>query len=306
MTMNINETIKNISIILETSVSDIEKYVEIFQNKVIVIKYGGHAMGDKKLAHTFAEDVTLLQKLGIKPVVIHGGGPQIGSMLDKLNIESSFIDGLRITNEETVEIVEMVLSGSINKDIVNKIHAVGGLAIGLSGKDAKLILANKLTDKFKDPNSNIEKFLDIGFVGKPIKINPSIINIISDNLMIPIIAPVGFGANNETYNINADTAAGAIASSLKAERILLLTDVEGVLDSDKKLISNISVTKAESMINDKIITGGMIPKIKTCLETVASGVKAAVIIDGRSPHAILREIFTTGGSGTMIDNNFGK
>tara|TARA_B110000467_G_scaffold152981_1_gene162848 strand:+ start:80 stop:991 length:912 start_codon:yes stop_codon:yes gene_type:complete len=302
--MNINETIKNISIILGTSVSDIEKYVEIFQNKVIVIKYGGHAMGDKKLAHTFAEDVTLLQKLSIKPVVVHGGGPQIGSMLDKLKIESSFIDGLRITNEETVEIVEMVLSGSINKDIVNKIHAAGGLAIGLSGKDAKLILANKLTDKFKDPNSNIEKFLDIGFVGKPIKINPSIINIISDNLMIPIIAPVGFGANNETYNINADTAAGAIASSLKAERILLLTDVKGVLDSNKKLISNISVTKAESMISDKIITGGMIPKIKTCLETVGSGVKAAVIIDGRSPHAILREIFTTGGSGTMIDNNF--
>jgi acetylglutamate kinase len=304
--MNVNDVIKNISIILGTSVNDIEKYIEIFQNKVVVIKYGGHAMGDKKLAHTFAEDVTLLQKLGIKPVVIHGGGPQIGSMLDKLNIESSFIDGLRITNEETVEIVEMVLSGSINKDIVNKIHAAGGLAVGLSGKDAKIILADKLTDRFKDPNSNIEKFLDIGFVGKPIKINPSIINIISDNLMIPIIAPVGFGTNNETYNINADTAAGAIASSLKAERILLLTDVEGVLDSDKKLIANISVTKAESMINDKIITGGMIPKIKTCLETVASGVKAAVIIDGRSPHAILREIFTTGGSGTMIDNNFGK
>ena len=304
--MNVNDVIKNISIILGTSVNDIEKYIEIFQNKVVVIKYGGHAMGDKKLAHTFAKDVTLLQKLGIKPVVIHGGGPQIGSMLDKLNIESSFIDGLRITNEETVEIVEMVLSGSINKDIVNKIHAAGGLAVGLSGKDAKIILADKLTDRFKDPNSNIEKFLDIGFVGKPIKIDPSIINIISDNLMIPIIAPVGFGTNNETYNINADTAAGAIASSLKAERILLLTDVEGVLDSDKKLISNISVTKAESMINDKIITGGMIPKIKTCLETVASGVKAAVIIDGRSPHAILREIFTTGGSGTMIDNNFGK
>ena len=306
MIMNVNHVIKKISIILGTYVNDIEKYLEIFQNKVVVIKYGGHAMGDKKLAHTFAEDVTLLQKLGIKPVVIHGGGPQIGSMLDKLKIESSFIDGLRITNEETVEIVEMVLSGSINKDIVNKIHAAGGLAVGLSGKDAKIILADKLTDKFKDPNSNIEKFLDIGFVGKPIKINPLIINIISDNLMIPIIAPVGFGTNNETYNINADTAAGAIASSLKAERILLLTDVEGVLDSDKKLISNISVTKAELMINDKIITGGMIPKIKTCLETVASGVKAAVIIDGRSPHAILREIFTTGGSGTMIDNNIEK
>ena len=263
-------------------------------------------MGDKKLSHTFAEDVTILQKLGIKPVVIHGGGPQIGSMLDKLKIKSSFVDGLRITNEETVKIVEMVLSGSINKDIVNKIHTAGGLAIGLSGKAAKLILADKLSDKFKDPNSNIEKFLDIGFVGKPIKIDPSIINLVSNNLMIPIIAPVGFGINGETYNINADTAAGAIASSLKAERILLLTDVEGVLDHEKKLISNISVLKAESMINEKIITGGMIPKIKTCLETVESGVKAAVIIDGRSPHAILREIFTKSGSGTMIENNFGK
>ncbi len=304
--MNKTDIIKNISTILSTAEDDIEKYIEIFQDKIVVIKYGGHAMGDKKLSHTFAEDVTILQKLGIKPVVIHGGGPQIGSMLDKLKIKSSFVDGLRITNEETVKIVEMVLSGSINKDIVNKIHTAGGLAIGLSGKDAKIILADKLSDKFKDPNSNIEKFLDIGFVGKPIKIDPSIINLVSNNLMIPIIAPVGFGINGETYNINADTAAGAIASSLKAERILLLTDVEGILDHEKKLISNISVLKAESMVNEKIITGGMIPKIKTCLETVESGVKAAVIIDGRSPHAILREIFTKSGSGTMIENNFGK
>ncbi|MFP6778895.1 MAG: acetylglutamate kinase [Alphaproteobacteria bacterium] len=293
--------IKQVSNILNTNQKDIENYVEMFQGKIIVIKYGGHAMGDKKLAHTFAEDVTILQKLGIRPVVIHGGGPQIGSMLEKLNIESSFINGLRITNEETVEIVEMVLSGSINKDIVNKIHSAGGLAIGLSGKDAKLILANKLKDKFKDPESNIEKFLDIGFVGKPEKIDSTIINIVTKNLMIPVIAPVGFGHNGETYNINADTAAGAIASSLKAERILLLTDVEGVLDSEKKLIPSISVIQAESMINNKVITGGMIPKIETCLATVEAGVKAAVIIDGRSSHAILREIFTTSGSGTMIE-----
>jgi acetylglutamate kinase len=299
--MDKNTIIKQVSNILNTDQKDIENYVEIFEGKIIVIKYGGHAMGDKKLAHTFAEDVTILQKLGIKPVVIHGGGPQIGSMLEKLNIESSFINGLRITNEETVEIVEMVLSGSINKDIVNKIHSAGGLAIGLSGKDAKLILANKLKDKFKDPESNIEKFLDIGFVGKPEKIDSTIINIITNKLMIPVIAPVGYGVNGETYNINADTAAGAIASSLKAERILLLTDVEGVLDSEKKLIPSISVTQAESMINNKIITGGMIPKIETCLATVEAGVKAAVIIDGRSSHAILREIFTTSGSGTMIE-----
>ncbi len=299
--MDKNTIIKQVSNILNTDQKDIENYVEIFEGKIIVIKYGGHAMGDKKLAHTFAEDVTILQKLGIKPVVIHGGGPQIGAMLEKLNIESSFINGLRITNEETVEIVEMVLSGSINKDIVNKIHSAGGLAIGLSGKDAKLILANKLKDKFKDPESNIEKFLDIGFVGKPEKIDSTIINIVTNKLMIPVIAPVGYGINGETYNINADTAAGAIASSLKAERILLLTDVEGVLDSEKKLIPSISVTQAESMINNKIITGGMIPKIETCLATVEAGVKAAVIIDGRSSHAILREIFTTSGSGTMIE-----
>jgi acetylglutamate kinase len=293
--------IKKVSNLLSTDQKDIENYLKIFQEKIIVIKYGGHAMGDKKLAHTFAEDVTILQKLGIRPVVIHGGGPQIGSMLAKLNIESSFINGLRITNEETVEIVEMVLSGSLNKDIVNKIHSAGGLALGLSGKDAKLILANKLKDKFKDPESNIEKFLDIGFVGKPQKIDPTIINIVTNNSMIPVIAPVGFGINGETYNINADTAAGAVASSLKAERILLLTDVKGVLDSEKKLIPSISVIQAESMINNKVITGGMIPKIETCLATVEAGVKAAVIIDGRSPHAILREIFTTSGSGTMIE-----
>ena len=299
--MDKNTIIKQVSNILNTDQKDIENYVEIFKGKIIVIKYGGHAMGDKKLAHTFAEDITILQKLGIKPVVIHGGGPQIGAMLEKLNIESSFINGLRITNEETVEIVEMVLSGSINKDIVNKIHSAGGLAIGLSGKDAKLILANKLKDKFKDPESNIEKFLDIGFVGKPEKIDSTIINIVTNKLMIPVIAPVGYGINGETYNINADTAAGAIASSLKAERILLLTDVEGVLDSEKKLIPSISVTQAESMMNNKIITGGMIPKIETCLATVEAGVKAAVIIDGRSSHAILREIFTTSGSGTMIE-----
>lgn len=299
--MDKKANIKLISTLLGTNEKDIENYVEIFQEKIIVIKYGGHAMGDKKLAHTFAKDITILQKLGIKPVVIHGGGPQIGSMLNKLNIESSFINGLRITNAETVEIVEMVLSGSINKDIVNKIHSAGGLSIGLSGKDAKIILANKLNDKFKDPDSNIEKFLDIGFVGKPEKIDPTVINLATNNSMIPVIAPVGFGINGETYNINADTAAGAIASSLQAERILLLTDVAGVLDSDNKLISSISVSQAESMIRKKIITGGMIPKIETCLETVASGVKAAVIIDGRSPHAILREVFTTSGSGTMIE-----
>ena len=222
-------------------------------------------------------------------------------MLEKLNIESKFVEGLRVTNEETVKIVEMVLSGSINKDIVNKINKTNSTAVGLSGKDGKIIFAQKLKSKIKDKDSNIEKFLDIGFVGEPQKINPSIINQLSSNQIIPVIAPVGYGKNGATFNINADTAAGHIASALKAERILLLTDVEGVLDSNKKLISEISVDTATKMIEENIITGGMIPKIETCLKTVKSGVKAAVIIDGRVKHAILREVFTKGGYGTMID-----
>ena len=298
--MNKNNIIKNISIILGTPVNDIEKYIEIFQDKVIVIKYGGHAMGNKKLAHTFAEDVTYLQKLGIKPVVVHGGGPQIGSMLDKLKIESSFIDGLRITNEETVEIVEMVLSGSINKDIVNKIHVAGGLAVGLSGKDAKIILADKLSGKFIDPNSNIEKFLDIGFVGKPKKIDTSIINILSKNLIIPIIAPVGFGINNETYNINADTAAGSIAKKIEARRLIIMSDVEGVLDNNQKLIPEINSTSIKELIENETITGGMIPKINNCLDVASNGVKGVVIIDGRKNHSILFELLSDKGSGTLI------
>ena len=295
------EIINTISKNLNTKIETIEKYIKQFKNKYIVIKYGGHAMGNEELSISFTKDVSLLDKLGIKPVIVHGGGPQIGVMLDKLNLKSKFIGGLRVTNKETVKIVEMVLSGTINKDIVNKINQTASLALGLSGKDGGLILAKKINRKIKDKNSNIEKVLDIGFVGEPININPLIITQISNNGIIPIIAPIGFGAKGETFNINADTAAGHIASALKAERILLLTDVEGVLDSDNKLIPKISTNTAKNMIKDNIITGGMIPKIDTCLKTVQSGVKAAVIIDGRKKHAILREIFTKGGYGTMID-----
>jgi len=295
------EIINTISKNLNTKIETIEKYIKQFKNKYIVIKYGGHAMGNEELSISFTKDISLLDKLGIKPVIVHGGGPQIGVMLDKLNLKSKFIGGLRVTNKETVKIVEMVLSGTINKDIVNKINQTASLALGLSGKDGGLILAKKINRKIKDKNSNIEKVLDIGFVGEPININPLIITQISNNGIIPIIAPIGFGAKGETFNINADTAAGHIASALKAERILLLTDVEGVLDSDNKLISKISTNTAKKMIKDNIITGGMIPKIDTCLKTVQSGVKAAVIIDGRKKHAILREIFTKGGYGTMID-----
>jgi len=295
------EIVNKISKTLNTKVETIEKYIKQFDNKYIVIKYGGHAMGNEKLSNSFTQDISLLDKLGIKPVIVHGGGPQIGAMLNKLNMESRFIGGLRVTNKETVKVVEMVLSGSINKDIVNKINKTESLAIGLSGKDGGMILAKKIKNIIKDKNYNIKNNPDIGFVGEPININPLIINQISNNGIIPIIAPIGFGNKGETFNINADTAAGHIASALKAERILLLTDVEGVLDSDNNLIPKISTITAKKMIKNNIITGGMIPKINTCLQTVHSGVKAAVIIDGRKKHAILKEIFTKGGYGTMID-----
>ena len=295
-----NKEIIDIANIANTSKEEVVKYSQLYKDKTIVIKYGGHAMGDKKLSSSFAKNIVSLKKLGINPVLVHGGGPQIGSMLDKLKIKSSFINGLRITSEEIVDIVEMVLAGSINKNIVSMINAAGGLAVGLSGKDANLIIAKKLISHIKDQNSNIEKVLDIGFVGQPVKINPSIINTVSKAGFIPVISPIGLGAKGETFNINADTAAGSIASALKADRILLLTDVPGVLDKNKKLVSTLSKNQIEYMINNNIITGGMIPKIKTCIDTLNSGTKAAVIIDGRVPNAILKEILTDVGSGTLI------
>ena len=294
------KNIKDIASIANTSKKEILKYSKLYKRKTIVIKYGGHAMGDKKLSLSFAKDVVILKNLGVNPVIVHGGGPQIGSMLDKLKIKSSFHNGLRITSKEIIDIVEMVLAGSINKNIVSKINTEGNLAIGLSGKDANLIIAKKLVSYVKDPSSNIEKVLDIGFVGEPIKVNPSVIHTLSNAGFIPVISPIGVGLKGETFNINADTAAGAIASALNAERILLLTDVAGVLDKNKKLISNLSKNKIEGMIKNNIITGGMIPKIRTCLDTLSSGSKAAVIIDGRVPNAILKEILTDVGYGTMI------
>jgi len=294
------KNIKDIASIANTSKKEVLKYSKLYKRKTIVIKYGGHAMGDKKLSLSFAKDVVILKNLGVNPVIVHGGGPQIGSMLDKLKIKSSFHNGLRITSKEIIDIVEMVLAGSINKNIVSKINTEGDLAIGLSGKDANLIIAKKLVSHVKDPSSNIEKVLDIGFVGEPIKVNPSVIHTLSNAGFIPVISPIGVGLKGETFNINADTAAGAIASALNAERILLLTDVAGVLDKNKKLISNLSKNKIESMIKNNIITGGMIPKIRTCLDTLSSGSKAAVIIDGRVPNAILKEILTDVGYGTMI------
>ncbi len=265
-----------------------------------VIKYGGHAMGDVTAAKQFAADVVLLKQVGINPVVVHGGGPQIGQMLERLKIQSTFIDGLRVTDAATVEVVEMVLSGSINKQIVSAIGDAGGMAIGLSGKDGKLIMARRLRRTTRDPDSNIEKILDLGFVGEPQQINTEILESFEDSDVIPVVAPIGVGKHGETYNINADTAAGAIAGAIGATRLLLLTDVAGVLDKDKKLLHSLTATEARRLIADGTASGGMIPKIETCLEAIDQGVDAAVILDGRVPHALLLEIFTTGGAGTMI------
>ncbi|MCZ6859098.1 MAG: acetylglutamate kinase [Alphaproteobacteria bacterium] len=275
-------------------------YMRHYDGTCFVIKYGGHAMGDAKLAKNFANDIGLLKHAGIDPVVVHGGGPQIGEMLERLKIKSEFVDGLRVTDKATVEIVEMVLSGSINKQIVHAINASGGSAVGLSGKDGALILARKLRRTKRDPDSNIEKILDLGFVGEPEKINPDILNRLADSGIIPVVAPIGAGAKGETYNINADTVAGAIASAVGAARFFLLTDVAGVLDKKGELIAEMTTKKARSLIADGTITGGMIPKVETCIEAVEADVEAAVIMDGRVPHAMLLEIFTAHGVGTLI------
>ena len=275
-------------------------YMRHYDGTSFVIKYGGHAMGNAKLAKNFANDIGLLKHAGIDPIVVHGGGPQIGEMLERLKIKSEFVDGLRVTDKATVEIVEMVLSGSINKQVVQAINASGGSAVGLSGKDGSLILARKLRRTRRDPDSNIEKILDLGFVGEPVEINPDILNRLAESGIIPVVAPIGVGAKGETYNINADTVAGAIASAVGAARFFLLTDVAGVLDKDGELIAEMTTEKARGLIADGTIAGGMIPKVETCIEAVEAGVEAAVILDGRVPHTMLLEIFTAHGVGTLI------
>ncbi|MCC6915233.1 MAG: acetylglutamate kinase [Rhodospirillaceae bacterium] len=268
--------------------------------ETVVVKYGGHAMGDETTAARFASDVVLLKQVGINPIVVHGGGPQIGAMLDRLRIQSSFIDGLRVTDAATVEIVEMVLCGSINKAIVTAINKAGGFAVGMSGKDGNLIKARKLRRSKKDPGSNIEKILDLGFVGEPSEINPHILDTFEESDIIPVIAPIGVGPHGETFNINADTAAGAIAAAAGATRLLMLTDIAGVLDDTGRLIKEMTVERAKTLIQSGTISGGMIPKVETCLDAVDQGVEAAVIVDGRVPHAVLLELFTPHGAGTLI------
>ena len=282
------------------TLSEALPYMRRYAGKTMVVKYGGHAMGDASLAELFARDIVLFKQVGINPIVVHGGGPQIGDMLERLKIKSSFVDGLRITDAATVEIVEMVLAGSINKQIVAAISKAGGTAVGLSGKDGNLIQARKLTRKSRDPDSNIEKVVDLGFVGEPAHINANVLTELSRSDIIPVIAPLGVGPDGVTYNINADTAAGAIAAAVKAERLLMLTDVPGVLDKMGALIAEMTAAQVNARIKDKTIQGGMIPKVETCLDAVKKGVDAAVILDGRVPHALILEIFTEHGVGTLI------
>lgn len=274
-------------------------YLQRYDNQTVVIKFGGHAMGDEALADAFAQDIVYLKLSGINPIVVHGGGPQIGAMLNKLQIKSEFVNGLRVTDKPTVEVVEMVLAGAINKQIVSAINRQGGKAVGICGKDANLMIAKRITE-MPDPESNIMKAVDIGYVGDPEEVNPHIVEVISNSDLIPVIAPVGISRDGYTLNINADTFASALAAKMKAKRLLLLTDVAGVLDKDKKLIPQLTVAQARELIRNGTITGGMIPKIEGCIEVVEAGVEAVVIIDGRVPHCVLLELFTEHGVGTLV------
>jgi acetylglutamate kinase len=282
------------------SVAEALPYIRQFAGSTFVVKYGGHAMGDGTLAKQFAQDIVLLKQVGINPVVVHGGGPQIGQMLSKLEIQSEFVDGLRVTDKRTMEVAEMVLSGAINKQIVTAIRDAGGRAVGISGKDGGLIETRKLTRTKKDPGSNIEQVLDLGYVGEPVKVDPYILNEFADSAFIPVIAPVGFGQDGETYNINADTAAGAVAAALKASKLILLTDVPGVLAKDGELLGELNLNEVRTLMTDGTISGGMIPKLETCISSIEAGVQSAHILDGRVPHVLLVETFTAMGVGTMV------
>ena len=273
-------------------------YMQRYAGRTFVVKYGGHAMGDPDAAQDFAEDIVLLKAVGINPVVVHGGGPQIGAMLKKLGVESEFVGGLRVTDKETADVAEMVL-GAINKQIVGWIAAEDGRAVGLSGKDAGLVLAEKIS-RPADPNRGIERNVDLGFVGEPVKVDRTIIDTLSASGVIPVIAPIAFDTHGHTYNINADTMAGAIAAALGASRLFLLTDVAGVLDKSGELLTDLCPAQIDALRADGTVTGGMIPKLETCVNAVEGGVDAAVILDGRVPHAMLVEIFTAKGAGTLV------
>ncbi len=275
-------------------------YMQAYAGKTVVIKYGGHAMGDAELGKAFARDVALLRQSGIEPIVVHGGGPQIGAMLERMGIKSEFKGGMRVTDKATVEIVEMVLAGSINKNIVADFNAEGARAIGLSGKDGNMVRATKMRRSQRDPDSNIEQIIDLGFVGEPSEIDIAVLDTVAGSGLIPIIAPVAFGADGETFNVNADTFAGAIAGALDADRLLFLTDVSGVMDKQGNHINELTAREARALIKDGTISGGMIPKVETCIEALEQGVEAVVIVNGKAPHAVLLELFTEHGAGTII------
>jgi acetylglutamate kinase len=275
-------------------------FMRRYAGATVVVKYGGHAMEEENLADQFGSDIALLKQVGVNPVVVHGGGPQINAMLKRLAIKSSFVEGLRVTDESMVEVVEMVLAGTVNKHVAGLINRAGALAVGICGKDGGLIRARKVTRTVKDPGSNIERELDLGFVGEPEHIDVRVIHALTGAGLIPVIAPVGIGSDGQTYNINADTVAGAVAGALGATRLLMLTDVEGVLDSDKKLIPIMTVADVGRGIAEGVIKDGMIPKVETCVAAVQGGVKGAVILDGRLTHACLLELFTEHGIGTLI------
>jgi acetylglutamate kinase len=277
-------------------------YMQRYDEAIVVVKYGGHAMGEEGLARDFARDIVLLEQTAINPVVVHGGGPQIEAMLKKVGVQSQYAAGLRITDEKTLEIVEMVLAGSINKEMVGYMNEAGGKAVGLCGKDGNMVVARKLTRTVVDPDSHIEKVVDLGFVGEPEKVDTTVLTQILGRELIPVLAPVAAAANGGTFNVNADTFAGAIAGALKAKRFLLLTDVPGVLDKSKQLIKELSVDDARRLIADGTISGGMIPKVETCIDALERGVEGVVILDGKVPHAVLLELFTELGAGTLIHN----
>lgn len=275
-------------------------YMQKYENHTVVVKYGGHAMGDALLGEAFARDIALLKQSGINPIVVHGGGPQIGQMLEKMQIQSRFEGGLRVTDEQTMKIVEMVLAGSINKEIVAMINAAGEWAIGLCGKDGNMVFAEKAKKTVTDPDSNIERVIDLGFVGEIIGVDRTVLDLLARSEMIPVIAPVAPGRDGHTYNINADTFAGAIAGALGAKRLLFLTDVPGVMNQDKEVQGELTVAQCKAMIKDGTIAGGMIPKVETCIHAIEKGVEGVVILNGKTPHAVLLELFTEHGAGTLI------
>ncbi|MGB1360662.1 MAG: acetylglutamate kinase [Alphaproteobacteria bacterium] len=275
-------------------------YIKPYFGKIIVVKYGGNAMGDDDATLKFASDMVLLKEIGINPIVVHGGGPQIGEMLDKVNVQSEFKNGIRVTDKATMEVAQMVLCGPVNQTIVQAINKAGGMGVGISGVDGNMLTVEKMAVKDENSDSNIEKVVDMGFVGTPTKFDATLLEILTNTNAIPVVSPISIGECGNIFNVNADSAAGAIASGMKAKRLVLLTDIEGVLDGDKKLVSELNVASAKRMIKDGVAVGGMIPKIETCIKAIEDGLEGAVITDGRLAHSVLMEVLTEKGSGTLI------